>query len=55
MARFARRLWRSKIIDGGKTSGRRGFHAVDGALCRAGAGRAAAARKGTRRYRLIWR
>jgi hypothetical protein len=36
-ARSARRLRRSKTIDGGKTSETRGFHAVDGALCRAGA------------------
>jgi len=43
MARLARRLRRSKTIDGGKTSETTGFREVDGALCRAGAGRAVAA------------
>ncbi len=45
---FARRLRRSKTIDGGKTSEKRGFHAVDGALCRAGAGRATLLGRGIR-------
>jgi len=36
----------TRAIAGGKTSEKRGFHAVDGALWPTGAGRAAAARKG---------
>ena len=41
----------ARAIDGGKTSEKRGLHAVDGALCPTGAGRGLLRPKGARLYR----